>query len=233
MKHRHGIALTGAGISVESGVPDFRSPGGLWERFDPMEYATIQAFCADPHRVWEMLGEMDKTISAARPNPAHLALADLEKAGVLSGIITQNIDNLHQNAGSKQVMEFHGNASRLRCLKCNSTTNADQHETIPPLCECGEILKPDVIFFGESIPQEAFRQSTELANTCKTMLIVGTSATVVPASMLPMLAKANGALLVEFNLGPTEITHACDIAIHTSASKSLSWLAKRVKELSY
>lgn len=231
---RHGVALTGAGISVDSGIPDFRSPGGLWDRFDPMEYATIDAFVAHPERVWLMVQEFDRLLQQARPNPGHLALARLEQHGLIDGLVTQNVDNLHQLAGSKTVVEFHGNGSRLRCPGCDGLTEAARARELgmPPRCPgCGAVLKPDVVFFGEMIPEEAMKRSMELLRDCKVMLVVGTSATVAPASLIPMVAKQHGAFLVEFNLGPTEVTAACDVAVHASSSESLPLLADRVEQL--
>jgi NAD-dependent deacetylase len=202
------VALTGAGISVESGIPDFRSADGLWARFDPMEYAYIRAFRHNPVKVWKMLQEMDATIIKARPNPAHRALAELEARGYLAGIITQNVDNLHQAAGSRRVVEYHGNALRFICDSCKG-----QHprETLdfsrtPLYCLCGGLIRPDVVFFGEAIPPAAQQEAEELAQRCDLMLIIGTSGEVAPASYLPHIAKEWGALIVENNLEHTSLT---------------------------
>lgn len=234
VRRRGVVALTGAGISVDSGIPDFRSAGGLWERFDPMEYATIEAFEADPRRVWLMFAELQALVVNARPNPGHVALARFEQAGMLDGIVTQNVDNLHQEAGSQQVVEFHGNGSRLRCLRCDKLVDAPagwEPAAGPPFCACGSALKPDVVLFGEAIPPEALVRAAELAERCRAMLIVGTSATVAPASLLPLVAKRNGALLIEINLEPTDITDLCDVALHDGASRCLPLLADRVDSL--
>ena len=233
VQRKHAVAATGAGVSVDSGIPDFRSPGGLWDRFDPMEFATIHALQRDPRRVWQMLVELEQMVVEARPNLGHQGLARLEQAGVLDGIITQNIDNLHQQAGSRRVVEFHGNGNTLRCLDCQRQEPAARRPELglPPTCDCGGVFKPDVVFFGEMIPQAALDQATALAQSCEVMLVVGTSATVAPASMLPMLAKRNGALLMEFNLEPTEITAQCDETVHAGASVSLPLLAERVEAL--
>lgn len=202
-------ALTGAGISVESGIPDFRSPGGLWERFNPMEYATIDAFETDPGKVWQMLRELSRVVTEARPNPAHAALSRLEELGLLSGIVTQNIDNLHQAAGSKNVIEFHGNGSRLRCLLCGHLEDARAAEArfateFPPLCPyCKVALKPDVVLFGEAIPEDAGREAMRLVQGAAVLLVVGTSALVAPASYMPIVARKMGAALVEINLEDT------------------------------
>ena len=143
------LALTGAGVSVESGIPDFRSAEGLWSKFDPAEYATIQAFRANPEKVWEMLRAMDEVVSQAKPNMAHLGMGELEDMGCLHCIITQNVDNLHQAGGSRDVIEYHGNSSTLSCLWCGRKYPAtEKRNENPPRCECQKILKPDVIFFG-------------------------------------------------------------------------------------
>lgn len=234
VRWRHGVALTGAGLSVDSGIPDFRSPGGLWERFDPLEYATIDAFREDPERVWRMLVELDQLLGAARPNPGHLALARLEERGLLDGIVTQNVDNLHQAAGSKTVVEFHGNGRRLCCLRCRRSVEADQARGLgmPPRCPaCQNVLKPDVVFFGEAIPDHAMQASLELLRSCKVMIVVATSGTVAPASLMPMIAKQQGAFVAEINLGPTELSAACDVTVHASASESLPALVERVDQI--
>jgi NAD-dependent deacetylase len=204
------VALTGAGISVESGIPDFRSPGGLWSRYDPMEYATIQAFRRNPTKVWQLLLEMDRIITAARPNPAHFALAELEAQGRLVGVITQNVDNLHQAAGSKKVVEYHGNALRFVCDTCRGhhpREMLDFNET-PLYCLCGGLVRPDVVFFGEPIPRKAQEEADLLAASCDLLLIIGTSGEVAPANYLPLTAKDRGAVIVENNLEPTILTHS-------------------------
>ncbi|MCL4502143.1 MAG: NAD-dependent deacylase [Deltaproteobacteria bacterium] len=207
-QHRRVTALTGAGISVESGIPDFRSPGGLWERFDPMEYAHIRAFRNDPAKVWTLLKEMDAVITKARPNPAHYALAELEAKGLLLGIITQNVDNLHQAAGSKRVVEFHGNAHRFICDTCRGHHPREtlDFDHTPLYCLCGGLVRPDVVFFGESIPEAAQKEADELAQNCNLLLVIGTSGEVAPASYIPYTAKRWGALIVENNLEPTSLT---------------------------
>ena len=207
-RHHRLVALTGAGISVESGIPDFRSPGGLWERFNPMEYATIQAFRRNPAKVWRLLLEMDATLTAARPNPAHFALAELEARGKLLGVITQNVDNLHQAAGSKRVVEYHGNALRFVCDTCKGFHPREtlDFEHTPLYCLCGGLIRPDVVFFGEPIPSAAQDEADDLAAACDLLLIIGTSVEVSPANYLPQTAKDHGAVIVENNLEPTILT---------------------------
>jgi NAD-dependent deacetylase len=207
-KSRKAVAITGAGISVESGIPDFRSPGGLWERFDPLEYATIRAFEKNPAKVWVMLKEMDRILVRARPNPAHYALADLEKRDMLLGVITQNVDNLHQAAGSQNVVEYHGNAHRFVCLNCQGKwlRAALDFDQTPLYCYCGGLIKPDVVFFGEPIPEAAMFKANAWALSCDLLLIIGSSMEVAPANSLPRVAKDSGAVIVESNTEHTRLT---------------------------
>lgn len=226
------VALTGAGISVESGIPDFRSATGLWSRFDPGEYATIEAFRANPQKVWEMLREMDEVVSHARPNQAHRGMRELEDMGYLQSIITQNIDNLHQTAGSKDVIEYHGNASTLSCLWCGRKyLTADKRKEHLPRCECEKILKPDVVFFGEMIPEEAMNRSFELASATGALLVIGTSAVVSPVNAIPSLAKRNGANIIEFNKEETHLTDSItDVFLKGNAGDTVPELVKIVKQ---
>jgi NAD-dependent deacetylase len=231
---RQVVVLTGAGISVESGIPDFRSDEGLWTRYDPFEYATIEAFERDPAKVWRMLREMDEVLSAARPNPAHRAVARLEQAGIVGGVITQNIDGLHQEAGSRCVVEFHGTHRSLSCLACGLRYSREeaQRRGMPPPCDCGSLLKPDVVFFGEAIPSAALEESRRLATRSRVMLVVGTSAEVAPASHMPWMAKRNGAAVVEVNIAPSAITPTLtDIFLEGPAGTVMDGLADAVIEL--
>lgn len=233
---RHVVALTGAGISVESGIPDFRSAEGLWTRYDPQQYATLDAFRRDPVRVWRMLAEMEEVLDNARPNAAHGALARLEEAGVLEGVITQNIDGLHQESGSRKVVEFHGSHRTLTCLACGMQYSRNQAKAlgVPPPCGCGALLKPDVIFFGETIPEQALGESHRLAGSCRVMLVVGTSAEVAPANQIPWIAKRNGAVVVEVNLEPSELTHSvADFFLQGPASQVLHELAEAVLDRAF
>ncbi len=230
-KSKFTIALTGAGISVESGIPDFRSEGGLWSRFDPSEYATIEAFRQDPEKVWKMLKEMDEIVSGARPNSAHIAMGEMEKMGFLHYIITQNIDNLHQEGGAKNVIEYHGNSSTLSCLWCGRRYRSiEKKGEYPPKCHCGRVLKPDVVFFGEPIPVDALHKSYELASKAEALMIVGTSAVVSPANSIPVIAKQNGAKLIEINLENTHLTNSItDIFLKGRAGEILPALLKELK----
>jgi len=227
------IALTGAGISVESGIPDFRSAGGLWERFNPIEYGTIGAFQANPEKVWQMLQEVSYLLASARPNPAHKGLGRLQELGLLHTIITQNVDYLHQEGGATRVIEYHGNAKTLACIWCNQRYDSDElGGQIPPKCSCGKILKPDVVFFGEPIPIRALQESYELASSCRALLIVGTSGEVAPANTIPETAKRAGATIIEVNVEPTVLTeYLTDIFLQGKASEVVGKLVSEVQAL--
>ncbi|GAB4337730.1 MAG: NAD-dependent protein deacetylase [Candidatus Abyssubacteria bacterium] len=228
------VALTGAGISVDSGIPAFRGTQGLWDKYDPMEYATIEAFRANPFKIWTMLKELGDLVGAAKPNAGHIGLAELESLGKLSAIVTQNVDGLHQAAGSSCVIEFHGNGSKLVCLTCRRTYERHQipADSFPPMCACLNVLKPDVVFFGEMIPVHALLAAQAEVESCDVMLVVGTSAQVEPAASLPYVAKAQGATIIEINPEPTQLTrNVADISIHASASTAMPAMAKAVKAL--
>lgn len=204
------VAFTGAGISADSGIPTFRGGQGLWEKYDPMEYAHIGSFQNDPAKVWVMLREMAQTIFASRPSPAHKALGDLEKMGYLKAVITQNVDGLHQEAGNSNVIEYHGNHRWLVCQKCH--TRAPFTSAVLPLmpyprCEtCNRPLKPDVVFFGEGIPMMEMIRANEEAQKCNVMIIIGTSGVVYPAAEIPYISKSKGAVVVEINVEESAFT---------------------------
>lgn len=204
------VAFTGAGISVDSGIPAFRGGQGLWEKYDPMEYAEIRAFYRNPEKVWIMLREMAEVIFDSEPSPAHLALGALEKKGILKAVITQNVDGLHQQAGNSNVIEYHGNHRWLVCPSCSHRLPLvrDVVSARPyPKCEkCTTALKPDVVFFGEGIPVMAAFRANEEAETCRTMIIIGTSGVVYPAAQIPFTAKAKGATIIEINVEETPYT---------------------------
>ncbi|MDL1955655.1 MAG: NAD-dependent deacylase [Candidatus Desulfofervidus auxilii] len=221
------VALTGAGISAESGIPTFRGKQGLWQKYDPLEYAHIDAFLKNPAKVWRMLKELENIMYKVKPNPAHFVLAKMEKVGYLHAIITQNVDNLHQIAGSQHVIEFHGNAMRLRCLSCGKVYDKDtiSFEEVP-YCFCGGLLKPDVVFFGEAIPKEALIKAQMVIDACDVLLVIGTSAEVAPANYLPFEAKNHGAKIIEINIEPTHLTYQItDIFLKGKAGRILQELA--------
>lgn len=226
------IALTGAGISVESGIPDFRSSEGLWAKYDPAEYATIDAFRRNPEKIWNMLREMEDLVVNARPNAAHIGMGELERMGFLHHVITQNIDNLHQAGGARNVIEYHGNSSTLSCIWCGKRYTIEQVEGVhTPTCMCGKALKPDVVFFGEAIPVDALNRSFELASRADAVLIVGTSALVSPANSIPMLARERGARLIEINKEKTHLSESVtDIFLQGSAGDVITALVAAVRE---
>ncbi len=230
------IALTGAGISVESGIPDFRSAGGLWSRYDPEEYAHIEGFRRDPVKIWNMLREIIAVIREAEPNPGHRALADLEEMGYLASVITQNVDGLHQAAGSRRVIEFHGTNRYLVCLRCGfrgKTEGFDTETAVPRCPQCNAVLKPDVVFFGEPIPADAMREAFEEARQADLVLVIGTSAVVFPASSIPSIARDHGAKVVEVNPEETPLTgNVSDYILQEPAGEVLPKVVARVRELS-
>jgi NAD-dependent deacetylase len=203
------VGFTGAGISVESGIPPFRGKGGLWNRWDP-SFLEIRTFFEKPLFSWKLIREIFYDFfGKATPNPAHRALAAMERAGLMHGVITQNIDNLHQQAGSHIVHEFHGSSSRFRCTRCGRVepSNIERLKKLPLYCiACGSLVKPDFIFFGEGIPEPAGKESRRLAERCDAMLVIGTSGEVMPACSLPYLAKEKGATIIEVNPEATVYT---------------------------
>ncbi|MDM8516771.1 NAD-dependent deacylase [Desulfobacterales bacterium HSG16] len=232
---RHVVALTGAGCSVESGIPPFRGKGGVWEKIDPMKYAHIDYFMKEPEDVWRVLiGEMKNVIDRSKPNDAHKGLARLEEMGILKTIITQNVDGLHQLAGNIDVIEFHGTFAWLRCLKCGKrikTSDVDMTE-IPPRCECRGIWRPECIFFGEMIPYMELVRSREEALSCDVMLVIGTSATVQPVASMPLVAKEGGAVIIEINAEKTPLTeYTSDYIVQGRAGQVMRSIVEEVEKL--
>ncbi len=229
------VALTGAGISVESKIPPFRGKGGLWEKIDPMEYAHIDAFNKNPTKVWNvLLKDMKEIIDKAIPNDAHKGLARLEELGILKTIITQNIDGLHQMAGNTDVIEFHGTYAWHRCMDCKNRCKSSRIDltNIPPLCDCGGIYRPEVVFFGEIIPPEHLWRSRQLASDCDLMLVIGTSATVQPAALMPHIAKESGSKVIEINPEETPLTESIsDYLILGKAGEVMSSIITELERL--
>ncbi len=227
-KSRFTTAFTGAGISVESGIPPFRGGDGLWSKYDP-SVLDISRFLADPAGSWVVINEIFYDFfNSAKPNKAHLVLSRMEKEGMLGRIITQNIDNLHQEAGSHMVYEFHGNSKNLRCLHCRREYLAGQIsiDHLPPTCrECGGILKPDFVFFGESIPQMPLAAAYEAATISDVFLIIGTTGEVMPANQIPLMAKEYGATIIEINPEPSLYTNkVTDIFLKGKATEIMGKL---------
>ncbi|HSB73376.1 MAG TPA: NAD-dependent deacylase [Candidatus Methylomirabilis sp.] len=228
------VVLTGAGVSAESGVPTFRGEGGLWRQYRTEDLATPEGFRRDPALVWEWYDWRRQLIARCEPNPAHHAIAALERGCRDFLLITQNVDGLHRKAGSQRLVELHGNLWRVRCPSEGTITERPEVplRPIPPRCECGELLRPDVVWFGESLPSDAMREAFEAAGSCDVMLVVGTSALVQPAASLPLVSQEHGAYVVEVNLEPTPLTAIADESHHGRAGEILPRLLGFPSELS-
>jgi NAD-dependent deacetylase len=230
------LVLTGAGISTESGIPDFRSPSGIWAQYDPMEYATISAFRRDPAKVWDFYALRLGVLTRAEPNAGHRALARLERLGLVEAVVTQNIDGLHQRAGSREVIEVHGSIRTASCLACGTQVPlADvvaALEAVPaPSCpRCGVILKPDVVMFGELLPVDAIVRAFELAAAAALLLVVGSSLEVHPIAGLPDETLRAGGALAIVNRGPTPYDPQATLRIDGGAGEALEALEKEVAE---
>lgn len=214
--------LTGAGISAESGIPTFRGADGLWKQFRAEELATPQAFQRDPKLVWEWYDWRRQKCAQAVPNPGHLALAELERIAPHFTLITQNVDGLHALAGSKHILELHGNIWRMRCVACEAMR--ESREPLGgelPHCDCGALMRPDIVWFGEALPQQVLSEAFSCARSAEVFLSVGTSAWVMPACQLPVVAKQSGAYVVEVNLEKTPISEMVDEAHHRKAGEIL------------
>jgi NAD-dependent deacetylase len=221
------VALTGAGVSTESGIPDFRSREGIWARYDPMEVASIEAFRRDPARVWEFYALRLDVLGRAEPNGAHRALAHLEEAGLLAGVVTQNVDGLHQAAGSRNVVEVHGTIRSASCLRCRTSVPSEELELPLPSCRtCGAALKPDVVMFGELLPQLAFARATALASSAAVLLVIGSSLQVWPVAGLPQETLAAGGALAIVNRDPTPYDGRARVVVHAAAAAVLEEAAE-------
>lgn len=215
------VFVTGAGISQESGIPTFRGRDGLWRNHDAMRLATIDAFYDDPKLVWEWYNERRANIFAASPNDGHRAIAEME--GVAdTAVLTQNIDGLHQRAGSGKVLELHGSIVKIRCTACDfGEETTEEFLEVPPVCRCGSILRPGVVWFGEALPQDVWQGAVAHASRCDVMVVAGTSLVVSPANTLPMYARQNNALLIEINPEETEMSAGMDLSVRCTAARAL------------
>jgi len=223
------VFVTGAGISQESGIPTFRGKDGLWKNYDAMKLATIDAFYDNPKLVWEWYIERQKNIFCAEPNLGHKIIAELEKF-VQVIVLTQNVDGLHQRAGSSEVLELHGSIIKIKCTVCDFRCEIlTEFEHIPPLCKCGNILRPDVVWFGESLPQKIWQQAIVHASKCDVLIIAGTSLIVSPANTLPIYAKQNNAILIEINPEETIMSSDMDLSIRSTSVAALSELVSVFK----
>jgi NAD-dependent deacetylase len=231
-QHQPCVVLTGAGISTESGIPDFRSGSGVWARYDPMEYATIEAFLRDPDKVWEFYGMRLGVLADAEPNAGHRALAELEARNWVAGVITQNIDRLHARAGSRELVEVHGSIRTSSCLDCGAVVPFDEVVALLPVphCpNCGRVLKPDVVMFGELLPAAQVARAEQLARTAGSMLVVGSSLEVYPVAGLPLETLANGGRLAIVNRGSTALDGRAAVVIDGGAGETLAALAGRLQ----
>ena len=227
------VVLTGAGISTESGIPDFRSATGIWAEYDPLEVATIEAFHADPVRVWEFYGRRLALLGEAEPNDGHRALAELEERGWVRAVITQNIDRLHERAGSHDVVEVHGSIRTSSCLACGTVVPLDEVlERLPlPGCpRCGRVLKPDVVMFGELLPEAAIARATQLAAEAGLLLVVGSSLEVYPVAGLPLETIAHGGSVALVNRGGTDLDGRASVVLDAGAGETLRALADALPE---
>ena len=231
---KHAVVFTGAGISAESGIPTFRGANGLWSRYDPEEVASIQGFMRNPKAFWAFARELIVK-TKAKPNAGHYAIAELERMGIIKAVITQNIDMLHQKAGSKRVLELHGSLKYVDCLKCGKTYEWDEIvDKIDNIkCEnCGSMyLKPRIVFFGEQLPRDVLNEAIREAEKSDVFIVVGSSLQVYPAASLPFIAKENGAKLVLINKDPTDKDWLFDIIIYGKTGEILPKIVERVKEI--
>lgn len=225
---RHGLALTGAGVSAESGIPTFRGEGGLWTRYDPVKVASIEYFMADPSAYWKVSKDRGRVALAARPNSGHRALAALEASGHLAAVVTQNTDGLHQDSGSRRVIEIHGSSRTVQCLDCGQfeargDVQARLDDEMPPRCKIcgGTFLKPTVVLFGEPMPRAAIAQAFALAREADVMLVVGSSLVVYPAAEVPLVAVRSGARLIVINAEPTPLDELAAVVVRGKSGEVL------------
>lgn len=239
---RYVVALVGAGLSAESGVPTFRGPDGLWTKHGEPDLRDYERFAFDPKDWWERrirgaggFDELVKALNAATPNAGHLALREMEDGGWLRHIITQNIDNLHEAAGSRAVTEIHGNRTKLRCVLCSRRWPIDEFpiDELPPHCPepCGGIVKGDTVMFGEPIPRDALDRCIEETEACDCMLLIGTSAVVYPAAGFPVEVKRAHGQLIEINPNETPLTDLCDVTVRAPAGESLPLILRQLREM--
>ena len=221
--------LTGAGVSAESGIPTFRGAGGIWEKYDFQKLATPWGFREDPALVWEWYQLRQREIKNAVPNPAHIVIASMAKYYEVFRVLTQNIDGMHQRAGSEDVVELHGNIWRMRCERDGTTIALDSPVTdIPPLCQCGSILRPDVVWFGEPLKPEILSEASQVAAESDLMFVVGTSAIVYPAAALPVIVKNSSGTVVEINMEETDVSRYADASFFGRAGEILPAIWRRM-----
>ena len=231
-KRGQGVALTGAGISSESGISTYRDPGALYDQYDAgTQGGMLRVLANNPDKAPEILEAFFTRLEKAEPNQGHVGLAVLEKMGLLKSVITQNVDGLHHQAGSRDVVELHGNIRRNKCIQCDKRYDSLEgtKEGTPPECSCGGKIRPDVVWFGEMLPQDAIRHAFDVSERCDLFFSVGTAAVVHPAASLPLIAKRSGAFVVEVNVEPTEISHLVDEILLGKSGEILPYLVKSLK----
>ncbi|MGB9636280.1 MAG: NAD-dependent deacylase [Thermoplasmata archaeon] len=225
------VVLTGAGISAESGIPTFRGKNGLWEKYDVEKLATPRGLYSDPIYFWEWFESRRKEMLKARPNPGHLALAEMEKIFEDFTVITQNIDRLHQRAGSKNVLELHGNAFTIYCTRDGQRIETyEPLPSIPPFCSCGALMRPDVVLFEEPLEEKIVNTAFQKAEKSEVFMSIGTSAVVYPAAYLPLQAKLNGAFLIEINPERTPLSQKADLVLLQKAGEVLPEIVKGLRQ---
>lgn len=221
-KAKKASVLTGAGVSAESGVPTFRGAGGIWEKYDYRKLATHEGFVEDSGLVWEWYQLRQVEIQKAVPNPAHKTISEMEKHFPEFSVLTQNIDGMHERAGNRKIVELHGNIWRMRCERDGLVIDLDSPvKEIPPLCQCGNVLRPDVVWFGEQLSPEIVDIASKVARESEVMFVVGTSAVVYPAAALPILTKNSGGLVIEINIEATDVTSYADMSLFGRAGDIL------------
>ena len=233
IESKHLVALTGAGVSAESGIPTFRGKDGLWNRYRPEEVANPQAFAKDPEKVWRWYAWRMEKVFSAEPNKAHYAFAELERLGILKCLITQNVDDLHERAGSRNVIHLHGSLRVVKCTSCENSFEVEEPPKIPPLpkCDkCGSLLRPGVVWFGEMLPPDVLERAMREVGKADVIIVAGTSAVVQPAASLPLIVKRNGGVIIEINPDETPLTAIADYSLRIKAGGMMGSLVEPVKK---
>ncbi len=232
LKSKYLVVLTGSGISAESGIPTFRGKNGLWKRYRPEQLATPEGFAVNPRLVWEWYNWRINLVLSAKPNAGHIALSELESMGIVKSIITQNVDDLHERAGSKRIIKLHGNILEARCTRCDYKEDIrEPYEDLPPRCPiCNSLLRPNVVWFNEPIPLDVLNRAYEEIEKSDCLLVVGTSGVVMPAGSFPSIVKRNGGKVIEINVDETHISWIADISIREKAGKVLPLILENVRK---
>lgn len=236
---RHGVVLTGAGVSTESGIPDFRSPGGVWEKVDPMQVGSLATFISNPERFWGFHRPRFSAVASVEPNPAHLAVAELERRGIIRELITQNIDGLHRRAGSPNPIEVHGTLDFGECLRCRARISRDEMlaraddapDGVPRCTQCGFQIKSGVVLFGEQLPTEAIGAAFDAADAADVMLVIGSSLLVTPVSTLPDIVLRHGGALAILTESETPYDDHCAVRLHGKAGLQMTDVLAALDEL--